>query len=76
MKTLLERFHLTKNQFLRGTLGLAIIILGSMLFNPVVPGESNKEMQQDANEGLVLILGRLIAEERGHKEKLSELLSK
>jgi len=48
MKILLERFHLTKKPFLRVTMGLAIIVLGSMLFNPVVPGESNKEIQHDA----------------------------
>ena len=34
-----------------------------------------KELQQDANEGLGLILERLISEEDGHKKELEELKS-
>ncbi len=48
MKTLLERFHLTTNHLLWGTIViLAMIVFGSMLFNPAAPAEMDEEMPPD-----------------------------
>lgn len=48
MKTLLERFHLTRNHLLWGTIViLAVIVFGSMLFNPDTPAETNGAIQSD-----------------------------
>lgn len=48
MKTLLERLHLTTNHLLWGTIViLAMIVFGSMLFNPAAPAEMDEEMPPD-----------------------------